>query len=131
MTNENGFIDFGGIIMSIFVMIVIIGIVVFYLQWNPFVPMLETYGTNITDTITVSGKIYDANSNWYEIITTDGVKYLTNPQNLSEHFEVNHTYLVTIQKSQMKINLQGGSWSNTTYITSLSEVAIGGVKHDK
>ena len=32
MTNENGSIDFVGIIMIIFVMIVIIGIVVFYLQ---------------------------------------------------------------------------------------------------
>jgi hypothetical protein len=111
-------------------MIVMIGVVVFYLQWNPFVPITEIYGTNITDTITVSGKIYDANSNWYEIITTDGVKYLTDPQNLSERFEVNHTYLVTIQKSQMKINLQGGSWYNTTYITSLSEISMEGVKHD-
>jgi hypothetical protein len=131
MTNENGFIDFGGIIMSIFVMIVIIGVVVFYLQWNPFVPITEIYGTNITDTITISGKIYDANNNWYEIITTDSAKYLTNPPKLSEQFEINHTYLVIIQKSQMKINLQGGSWHNTTYITSLSEIAMEGIEHDK
>jgi len=131
MTNENGFIDFCVIIMSIFVMIVIIGVVVFYLQWNPFVPITEIYGTNITDTITISGKIYDANNNWYEIITTDSAKYLTNPPKLSEQFEINHTYLVVIQKSQMKINLQGGSWDNTTYITSLSEIFMEGVKHDE
>ena len=127
MTNENGSIDFVGIIVVLCGMIV----VAFYLQWNPFVPMTEIYGTNITDTITISGKIYDANNNWYEIITTDSAKYLTNPPKLSEQFEINHTYLVIIQKSQMKINLQGGSWHNTTYITSLSEISMEGIEHDK
>ena len=127
MNNEDGFTTYISAGLSVFATIFVTGIIVFYLQFNPFVPMVERYGTNTTDTITVSDKIYDANNNWYEIITTDNVKYLTEPQNLSEQFEVNYTYSVVIEKKQLKLNLLGGSWSNTTYITSLSKV---GVKHE-
>jgi hypothetical protein len=117
--NDEGYLDYAGTLVGFLGIAIAVGVIAFYLQWNPFVPMVDIYGTTTTDTITISDKILDANNNWYEIITTDKVKYLTDPRNLSEQVKINYTYFVTIKKEQIKANIRGGMWQNTTYITSL------------
>lgn len=121
-TDDTGFSDYIWVAICLFETVVVVFVFGVYLQWNPLTPLIEIYGSNTTDTITVSEKIYDANNDWYEIITTNNMKYLTEPRNLSEQAKVNHTYSVNIQKRQIKINTHGGKWTNTTHITSLKEV---------